>query len=86
MARLYAPAGLRSLGIDEADYTVGEDGTVEVEAAHVATALAHGCRTEPHQAAEPAALDGGLGAIEERVAALEARLAQLEAGRRREPR
>jgi hypothetical protein len=93
MAKLYAPAGLRSLGIDDDDYRIGEDGTVEVKDRHVAAALSHGCRHDPPGAAGPAEpaddLPGRLGQAEQRIAALEARFGQLDAEtgrRRREPR
>jgi uncharacterized protein YceH (UPF0502 family) len=93
MANLYAPAGLRSLGIGDDEYVVAEDGTVEVKDGHVAAACSHGCRhdkPEPAALAEPADdLAGRIGQAEQRIAALEARLSQLDAEggrRRREPR
>ena len=86
MTLLYAPAGLRSLGIGDDDYVVAQDGTVEVGEHHVAEALAHGCRHEKPapEPDEPADLvPGRIDEIESRVAALEARLTQLEAARPR---
>ncbi|HLY53955.1 MAG TPA: hypothetical protein VKS60_00275 [Stellaceae bacterium] len=86
MPLLYAPAGLRSLGIGDDDYVVAADGTVEVGDDHVAEAMAHGCRHDKPVAEAPAAPDlvpGRIDEIETRVAALEARLTQLEAARPR---
>ena len=85
MTTLFAPAGLCSLGIGEADYVVAADGTVEVGEADVAAALAHGCRLEKPapEPEEPDVVPGRIDEIETRVAALESRLAQLEAARPR---
>jgi hypothetical protein len=85
MAKLYAPAGLRSLGIEDGDYTVAEDGTVEVAGPHVEAALAHGCSHERPAPAEAAAPEDGLARrldeAEARIAALEQALAGKRSGR-----
>jgi len=91
MTKLYAPPGLCSLGIDDTDYLVSADGTIDIGDQHLAAALAHGCRPdqpEPASAPPEAGVDGVLGRIEDRVAAIEARLGQIEADtarRRRDP-
>jgi hypothetical protein len=91
MTKLYAPPGLCSLGIDDTDYLVAADGTIDIGDQHLAAALAHGCRVEqqePESAPAEAGVEGVLGRIEDRVAALEARLGQIEADtarRRRDP-
>jgi cation diffusion facilitator CzcD-associated flavoprotein CzcO len=91
MQRLYAPAALRGLVIDDAAYAVAEDGTVEVRPEHVRHALAHGCTVDAPKPALPVsdeALDEvqarglklaeGLADHDGRLAALEARLRTLE--------
>ena len=88
MAKLYAPAGLRSLGIEDDTYAVGEDGLIEVAERHIGEALAHGCRREAAAETLPEP-DGEVQDLAQRVAALEAgiagltgRLSALEAQRR----
>jgi hypothetical protein len=78
MTRLYAPAGLRALGIDDDDYLTGEDGTIEVADRHVAAALAHGCRTEPLAAEDAPPDPAGETAMTLRLAEAETRIAALE--------
>jgi hypothetical protein len=85
MARLYAPLGVLSLGIEDEDYTVGDDGTVDVRQKHVAHAQAHGFTVRPPAPPAPAPqeveaeLRSGLTQALQRIAALEGELGAIKA-------
>jgi hypothetical protein len=79
MAKLYAPPGLRSLGIEDGDYHAADDGTIEVADHHVAAARAHGCSVEKPAPAPAEPDQAGMTSLAERLAEAEARIAALEA-------